>query len=685
MKKIICLILLFNTVFILSAQERIKTCVLDIRRSDPDRVVVVSHRGDWRNAPENSLQAYANCIEMGVDMIEIDLKKTKDNQLVIMHDETIDRTTDGTGKVSDYTLAQLRKFHLKNGLGRITFHHIPTLEEVLLLAKDKILINIDKGYDYFADVYRLLKKTSTVNQVVIKSDYSYNKVKRENGDVLDKVIYMPIVNLDRPDAEEIIDGYKQLHPVAMECCFKEVTPQVLALLKKVRANGSKIWLNALWPSLNAGHDDDRAVELHQEDDSWGWLLDHGASIIQTDRPALLLKYLQEKGRRGCSAYQLLSMNRIENKAYYFTALLSQLANVRSMISSDSVLVRIGRVKLQRLLSAATSHERIEAMKFTDGEIDDVADALARLYRPGNPLDSMLKRYILPSGCYRQYKETDARLIKAMWNQDARGMNYAVDVYADARKPNYPQIDSIGFDVRSKRFTDELLPTCQQNIAFSVKSDPAFYAVPMTAVRMLLDMNDRCQSVDYEPLGVTCNKEAYALVPYAHWDKYPYSSILVLGAGPEEAGVAISPEGKLRAAYAAMLWRQGMAPFIIVSGGRVHPYHTPYNEACEMKKYLVDVCHIPASSVIMEPHARHTTTNFRNAARIMLRRGFPEDKKAIVTSSASHLNYVEHMSQRCLDELGYVPYRLGRRLTDRVMEFVPSLESTIINPSEPLDP
>lgn len=297
-KKVICLTyFLLGTVFTFSAQESVKTLVRELKDTDSKKVLVVAHRGDWRNAPENSLQAFKNCIEMGVDMIEIDLKKTKDGHLVIMHDNTIDRTTDGTGKPSDYTLEEIRKFRLKNGLGRTTFHPIPTLEEVLNLAKGKILINIDKGYDYFKDVYELLVKTGTTSQVVIKSGYDYGKVKAENGDVLDKVIYMPIVSLDQPGAEDFIDGYKDLRPVAMECCFAEVTPDVLRLLKKVKESGIKIWLNSLWPSLNAGHDDDRAVELEQEDGAWGWLLEQGASLIQTDRPALLLDYLKAEGRR----------------------------------------------------------------------------------------------------------------------------------------------------------------------------------------------------------------------------------------------------------------------------------------------------------------------------------------------------------------------------------------------------
>lgn len=153
----------------------------------------------------------------------------------------------------------------------------------------------------------MLVKTQTIDQVVIKSGYAYEKVKAENGDVLDKVIYMPIVDLNKPDAELFIEGYRQMRPVAMECCFSEVTPEVLRLLQKVKDNGSKIWLNGLWPSLNGGHDDDRAVELNQKDESWGWLLEKGASLIQTDRPVQLLQYLKRRADDEKDRYMLFGL------------------------------------------------------------------------------------------------------------------------------------------------------------------------------------------------------------------------------------------------------------------------------------------------------------------------------------------------------------------------------------------
>lgn len=289
------LFLLVLSTGLLFAQERVNTLTQELRNPDSQKVLVVSHRGDWRNAPENSLQAFHNCLNMNVDMIEIDLKQTKDGHLVLMHDETIDRTTNGKGRPSDYTLEELRQFRLINGLGRVTDHVIPTLEEVLNLCKGKILINIDKGYDFFKEVYELTERTGTTGQVVIKSSYPLSKVRQENGDVLDKVIYMPIIQLDNPDAERILDEYLTISPVAIECCFENYTSDVQRLLQKIKSSGVKIWINSLWASLNAGHDDDRAVEKGEVEESWGWIISQGATLIQTDRPAAMISYLKEKG------------------------------------------------------------------------------------------------------------------------------------------------------------------------------------------------------------------------------------------------------------------------------------------------------------------------------------------------------------------------------------------------------
>jgi glycerophosphoryl diester phosphodiesterase len=295
MKKIYIVLLLLCCCQWACSQDKATKIRESFLSGQPSELLVVSHRGDWRNAPENSLQAILNCIEMGVDMVEIDLKKTKDGHLVLMHDRLINRTMNGKGNAEDYTLAELKAMNLKNGAGCKTRHKIPTFEEVMLLCKGKIMVNVDKGYDYFKEAYAILEKTGTADQCVMKAGLAYEKVKAENGEVLDKMIFMPVVNLYKEGAEAIIDSYlEHMKPAAFELVFDNDGPEVQRLIKKVRDSGAKIFINTLWPELCGGHDDDRAVELKQPEESWGWVVNQGAKLIQTDRPALLLEYLEGK-------------------------------------------------------------------------------------------------------------------------------------------------------------------------------------------------------------------------------------------------------------------------------------------------------------------------------------------------------------------------------------------------------
>ena len=109
-------------------------------------VVVVSHRGDWRNWPENSIPAIESVIGMGVDIMELDLKLTKDSVLVLCHDKTIDRTTNGKGRVADYTYEELQGFRLVDRDGKLTPYRIPRLKDMLEWGKDKVVFNFDNKY-----------------------------------------------------------------------------------------------------------------------------------------------------------------------------------------------------------------------------------------------------------------------------------------------------------------------------------------------------------------------------------------------------------------------------------------------------------------------------------------------------------------------------------------------------------
>lgn len=261
------------------------------------KVSVISHRGDWRNTPENSIRAIQNCIDLGVNMVEIDIKKTKDNELILLHDKTLDRTTTGKGLPQDYTLAEIKQMRLRNGAGVATSHQIPTLEEAMIVAKGKIWVNIDKGYDYFDLVEKVLEKTGTTQQVLIKAGLPYQKVVAENKAVLDKLFFMPIIDMANPDAMTMVEEYiKNMQPKVFEVCFTQIDQALQNVLDHIQKSGSKVWINTLWPSLCAGLNDDRAVEENQQDSIWGKVIEMGASFIQTDRPKELVNYLRNQGK-----------------------------------------------------------------------------------------------------------------------------------------------------------------------------------------------------------------------------------------------------------------------------------------------------------------------------------------------------------------------------------------------------
>ena len=98
--------------------------------------IIYGHRGASAHAPENTLEAFALSMEMGADGFELDVHMSKDGELVVIHDETVDRTTDGTGFVRDLTLQQLKELDASASMEGFRNCRIPTLREVFTLVQD---------------------------------------------------------------------------------------------------------------------------------------------------------------------------------------------------------------------------------------------------------------------------------------------------------------------------------------------------------------------------------------------------------------------------------------------------------------------------------------------------------------------------------------------------------------------
>lgn len=256
-----------------------------------DKIMVVAHRADWREAPENSVMAVKKAIEKGVNMVEIDLALTKDSVLVLMHDNTIDRTTTGKGKPSDYTLEEIKKFHLRDGLGVPTQMQIPTLEEILDTTQGKIFINMDKAFDYFDLVYPVLKKRNLFDEVLFKGTATYEEFNRKYGTIKNEIHYMPIVRLANNEGWPKINDYLNHYKVyGFELTLGPDESHMINF-KDIQKSGARIWVNSLWPQQSAGHNDDLVLE---NPDAYEWFVKNNINTIQTDRPKELIDFLKRK-------------------------------------------------------------------------------------------------------------------------------------------------------------------------------------------------------------------------------------------------------------------------------------------------------------------------------------------------------------------------------------------------------
>lgn len=273
-----------------------------------DYIMLVAHRGDWRNAPENSIRAIENCIKIGVEIVEIDIRMTKDSQLILMHDLTLDRTSTGKGKIADWPLDSIRTLYLRNGAGMPTQYKIPTLEETLWLIKDKpVLLNLDKAWDYLPETFKVLRKTGVIKQCIFKGNDAYETMRTKHGKLLDSIIYMPMVwppdyNIYKKPEHRIADPVlytknymDNLNPLAFEVIYNTDKSVIFEVIDLMRSKKVAVWVNTLWPELCAGHNDDLAIDA--PDEHWGWVIGRHANIIQTDRPYELISYLKSKGLR----------------------------------------------------------------------------------------------------------------------------------------------------------------------------------------------------------------------------------------------------------------------------------------------------------------------------------------------------------------------------------------------------
>jgi len=388
-----------------------------------------------------------------------------------------------------------------------------------------------------------------------------------------------------------------------------------------------------------------------------------------------------------------SANLVADKNFYLLTAFQQEPVLRTLLLADTSLRAIyarrrNRVKQNAGDSIRSRSGLLTAFRWQGADSAASEAALTRLYEKNRKaFDQFLDTEIRPSGFYYNFCDsTNLSLLVKAWRQTEHGLNYIIDQFGLGKKMRYPRIDSASYPLRSRYYLVVLKDIFGYENETELQ-EGIFFEPSLRIAMRLMDANDRDEPAREEPMELRQNKEAVNRIARMHWDNYRYSAILIPGNGPELTTTPISPDNKIHCDLAALRFQQKLAPFIIVSGGYCYPFRGPYCEALEMKRYLMKKFAIPPGSIIIDPHARHTTTNIRNANRLIIRYGLPGSKPVDLVTSKSQTDYVNALAfdLRNQRELGYVPYVNKKRLSDHDTTYNLSYQSLHMDPGDPLDP
>ena len=264
-----------------------------LARKANQEILVAAHRGDWKSFPENSLPAIQSCIDHFIDIVEIDVQETSDGIFVLMHDNSVNRTTNGKGDVSSLSAKQISKLKLKDRNGALTEYNVPTLEEALKLAKGKVLLNLDKSSGRFEKLLPVIDSLGVRNQVILKGSHSSNfffnyVIQNPEGPLFMPILkYMPKTQIDT----FLLDARVPMVELLLANDTSYITnPIGMSLFQKHRTG---IWYNALFKSISAGKSENGNAL-----GTWNWFIQHEALVIQTDYPMALLQHLINIGRHS---------------------------------------------------------------------------------------------------------------------------------------------------------------------------------------------------------------------------------------------------------------------------------------------------------------------------------------------------------------------------------------------------
>ncbi|WP_165043817.1 glycerophosphodiester phosphodiesterase family protein [Dysgonomonas sp. ZJ709] len=265
-----------------------------IKDFDHSKLWIMSHRGNTANdrIPENSMAAIETCLSNleSIDMIEVDPRLTKDGVMVLMHDETVNRTTNGTGKVSDLNYDQIKQLNLKLADGTVTEHTVPTLQDVMLKVRGKVFLNLD-----FIDkvspkeIYELVRNNGMLDRVLFT-------VGTKKDVLVNMLGYNRTIHILGQHSDDGDDDFLSTAGGGNRINFAYVTPT------KALNTGyiPLLYTKGFIPStnmLNQGGYSYDAQMMKGDYAGVDLIIAKKALFIQTDNAPVLHAYLKSKGKR----------------------------------------------------------------------------------------------------------------------------------------------------------------------------------------------------------------------------------------------------------------------------------------------------------------------------------------------------------------------------------------------------
>ena len=269
----------------------------DLRKDALSRTLITAHRGvAGGNVPCNTLAAFDAALYQGADMIELDVSRTADGQLFIFHPGMEPAHLCSDRYLDKMTADEVRKLRFHNQDRTETQYPIATLDEALEYLKGRCYINIDKYWSNMQPITDTIRRHNMVDQVLVKSAWDENVV-RMMEEAAPDLNFMLILRGVDTHSEDMLK--RKLNYVGVEALFTTddepiCVPEYTEWMHK---NGLLTWANSIVYNyrdvIGGTHTDDNAVTGHP-DEVWGWMIERGFDIIQTDWPLALRCYLNSR-------------------------------------------------------------------------------------------------------------------------------------------------------------------------------------------------------------------------------------------------------------------------------------------------------------------------------------------------------------------------------------------------------